>query len=122
MDDSEVEEAVRFENGKEIFEKVKKAPQFLIDVQYPISETLDLDERTKAVLGVKHGPLSETVGVPPSKAAKMIGIGGYGRNRLQKATEDKKYPKLIYADGMDPEAKQEKAEGELTKEDSDEKD
>lgn len=121
----EIEEAVRFENGKEIFKKVKRAPQFLIDVQYPISETLDLESRTKAVLGVKHGPLSETIGVPPSKAAKMIGVGGYGMNRLRKATEDKKYPKLIYADGMDPEAKQEKAEGELTnkkREDGNEKD
>jgi len=88
----EVEEAVAFKNGKEDFKAVKRKPQFLVDVQYPISETIDLEGRTKAVLGVKHGPLSETVGVPPSKAAKMIGIGAYGRNRLRKATEDKKYP------------------------------
>jgi len=77
--------------------------------------TIDLESIIKALFGVKHGPLTETVGIPPSKAAEMAGIGGYGRNRLKKATEDKKYPKLIYADGMDPESKQEKTEGELTK-------
>ncbi|MFZ3046503.1 MAG: hypothetical protein WA151_11355 [Desulfatirhabdiaceae bacterium] len=107
-----VEEAVGFKNQEPVFKKIKRRPQFLIDVQYPISETIDLGARTGAVLGVKHGPLSETIGISQSNAAKMVGIGAYGRNRLRKATEDKKYPKLAYLDGLDPEAKQENALGE----------
>jgi len=107
-----VEEAVAFKNQKPVFKKVKRKPQFLIDVQYPISDTIDLGARVGAMLGVKHGPLSETIGIPQSKAARMIGVGAFGANRLRKATEDKKYPKLAYLDGLDPEAKQEKALGE----------
>jgi len=111
----EIEEAVGFKNREPIFKMMKRKPQFLVDVRYPISETVDLESRIKALFGVKHGPLPESLGISPSETAKMAGIRGYGRNRLKKATEDKKYPKLIYADGMDPEVKQEKTEGELTK-------
>ena len=111
----EVEDAIRFENKKPIMKMVKKRPQFLIDVQYPISETIELDTRVAAAFGVKHGPLSESAGIPQSKAASMIGVGGYGKNRLRKAVEDKKYPDLVYAGGVDSESLQEKVEGERGK-------
>ena len=90
-------EAVEFdENGKPVFQSVPRRPEEFIDVQFPISETLDLEARSKAVLGVKHGPLSEVLGIPKRKTAKMVGIGGYGRNRLRKETEDQMYPEIDF--------------------------
>lgn len=102
----EVENAVGFKDGEPIFKKVKRRPEFLIDVSYPTSETVDMESRVKALMGVKHGPLTEAMGLPVSEAAKRLGIGNYGRNRLRKATEDKKYPKPVYS--VDAEAAQEK--------------
>ncbi len=91
-----VKEAVGFdEKKKPIFKKVKKRPEFLIGVTYPMSETIDLEARAKAMLGVKHGNMSASLGIPNSELAKRIGIGGYGRMRLRKATEDERYPELI---------------------------
>lgn len=107
----EIEEAIGFgENQKPKFKKVKRAPERLIDVSYPISEVANFEGRARGLLGVKHGPVSESLGIPNSSVAKIMGIGGYGRNRLRKALEDKKYPKLVY--NLDAESLQEKAEAE----------
>jgi len=88
-------------------------PERLIDISYPVSEMLDFDTRAKGLLGSKHGPVTETVGVPASEVSKRMGFGGYGRNRLRKATEELRYPKLIY--NLDAESIQEKIEGEPKK-------
>ncbi len=108
-----VEEAYAFKNGEPMFKKIKRRPERLIQVNYPTSETIDLEARVRAVAGVKHGPLSESVGIPQSMAAGKIGFGGYGRGRLRKATEDKKYPPLVYS--VDAESLQETKEGEPKK-------
>jgi len=112
-----VEEAIGFDEKQEpVFKRIKKRPEQLIDISYPVSEVIDLEARVRALLGVKHGPISESLGIPNSEVARKIGIGGYGRRRLRKAVEDKKYPKLIYELGVDAglqsEAKQEVVEGE----------
>jgi len=122
----EVEEAISFKSTEKkneegeteykvepIFKKIKKRPEDLIDISYPVSETIDYEGRTKAFLGAKHGPVSETLGIPSEDVAKKIGAGNYERLRLRKATEDKRYPKLVYT--VDSESLQEKAEGEPTK-------
>lgn len=109
-------EAVRFkpakgsEDGAEpIFENVKRRPEELIDISYPISEIADFDARARGLLGVKHGPVSDTLGIPNRQIAGSLGFGGYGRARLRKATEEENYPQLIYT--MDAEALQETLEG-----------
>lgn len=114
-----VKEAVEFDDEQEpVFRNVQRKPEDLIDVSFPISEAIDYAKRTGAVLGVKHGPMGESLGIPNSTIAAMLGFGGYGRYRLRKATEDEKYPPLLYAGGVDTlmaESAQESVEGEQGK-------
>jgi len=108
-----IKEAVDFDDNQEpIFKKVKKRPEQLIDISYPVSETINFEGRAKGLLGVKHGPVTESVGIPSSEISKRLGIGGYARMRLRKATEDEMYPELIYEQGVDAESMQEAIEGE----------
>lgn len=89
-------EAVGFNESQEpIFKKIAKKPEFLIDISYPVSENSDTEAQARAFLGVKHGNMSESLGIPNSYIAKKIGVGSYGRRRLEKATEDNKYPELV---------------------------
>jgi len=109
-----INEAYAFDDkGKPKFKKKKKRPEQLVDISYPISETADFEGRAKGLLGVKHGPVSESVGVPASEVAKRMGLGGYARMRLRKATEDENYPELVYS--VDAESLQETIEGEPKK-------
>jgi len=66
------------------------------------------------MLGVKHGPISEQLGIPNRTVANYLGIGGYGKARLHKATEEDRYPELDYEAGVDAGAAQERAQ-EVTK-------
>lgn len=92
------------------FQQVERRPEQLIDINYPQSEVTDFEGRAKGLLGSKHGPLSETLGIPSSEVAKRLGFGDYNRLRLDKATEDELYPKLIYIEVA--ESIQEQAEAE----------
>jgi hypothetical protein len=106
-----VKEAVGFDKTQEpIMQNVKKKPQQLIEFSFPVSETIDLDSRAKGLLGVKHGPISETIGIPKSEVSKKMGFGNYTRMRLMKATEDETYPELEMA--IDAEAVQEAVQAE----------
>ena len=96
-----VKMAVAWKDKKPEFKKVPRRPEQLIDISYPISDVLDLESRTKSMLGVKHGPLSEQLGIPNRSVASYLGIGGYGKARLEKATEDDRYPELDYELGVD---------------------
>jgi hypothetical protein len=88
--------AIDFDDKQEpIFKKVPKRPEILIDISFPISEGSDTEAQARAFLGVKHGNMSDTLGIPNSYIAKKMGINGYARMRLMKATEDKKYPELV---------------------------
>jgi hypothetical protein len=108
-----VREAISFdEKGEPKFEMVSKAPEHLTDISFPTSEVIDYESRAKGLLGTKHGPVGEQIGIPNSEVAKRMGFGGYGRLRLRKATEDEKYPELIYSAGVDAESAQETIEGE----------
>jgi len=110
-----VKEAVSFnaKNGEPVMKNIQRRPEFLIDVTYPVSATIDTESLAKGLLGVKHGPVSENLGIPRAEVAKKLGFGGYARHRLRKATEDETFPELIYS--VDQEAAQEKAEGEPSK-------
>ena len=96
-----VKMAVSWKDQKPEFKKVSRRPDQLIDISYPISDVIDLENRTKSMLGVKHGPLSEQLGIPNKTVASYLGIGGYGKARLEKATEDDRYPELDYELGVD---------------------
>lgn len=109
-------EATGFDKNKNpIFNNVKYRPEELIDISFPVSETIDFEGRAKGLLGVKHGPVAEQAGIANSEVAKRLGFGGYARQRLIKATEDDKYPELVYEMGVDAETVQEKVEGEKPK-------
>lgn len=108
-----VREATSFdENGEPKFETLQKSPEHLVDISFPTSEVIDYEARAKGLLGTKHGPVSEQIGIPSSEVARRMGFGGYGRLRLQKATEDSRYPELVYSAGVDAEKVQETTEGE----------
>jgi hypothetical protein len=96
-----------------IMKKRKYLACQLIDISFPTSEMIDFEGRAKGLLGVKHGPISETLGVSNEDIARRMGFGGYQRLRLRKATEDYYLPKLLY--GADAEQLQEKIEGEKPK-------
>lgn len=102
------------EKAEPVFESVERKPEMLIDFSFPVSETQNLEGRVKAVLGAKHGPISETLGISKKTTADLVGIGGYARQRLVKATEDRNYPELVYT--LDAESIQEKKEAEPGKE------
>ena len=104
--------AVDWKNQEPVFKNVPRRPEQLIDISFPVSEVLDLESRTKSMLGVKHGPISQQLGIPNRDVANYLGIGGYGRARLRKATEDDRYPELEYEAGVDAESAQEVASGE----------
>ena len=93
--------AVGWKNRKPVFKNIPRRPELLIDISYPISDVIDLESRTKSGLGVKHGPISEQLGIPNAEVARRLGIGGYGKARLDKATEDEIYPELVYESGVD---------------------
>ena len=109
-----VKEAVDFDDKKEpIIEKISKKPEQCIDVLFPVSAIENIEGQAKATLGVKHGSLRDTAGIPMEALMKKLGFHGYKKLRLQKATEDELYPEVLSA--VDQESTQEKVEGEQPK-------
>ncbi len=96
-----------------IMKKVAKPAYELIDINFPVSQTIDLEGIAKGMLGVKHGPVSESLGIANKEIAKRLGINSYGRMRQLHALEKKMYPELIY--NVDAESLQETVEGEKKK-------
>lgn len=107
-DDSSKDPAQESEKIKKPkFKTVKKRPEELIEINYPQSEVVDMAATVSAYLGVKHGSLSDQLGIPLSVVAKKLGFNNYAKLRLQQATEEARYPKLKAA--VDQEAQQELA-------------
>uniref|UniRef100_A0A6M3K7T1 Portal protein n=1 Tax=viral metagenome TaxID=1070528 RepID=A0A6M3K7T1_9ZZZZ len=108
--------ASHFDDKQEpVFVYRKRRPEQLIDFEWPTSETINYEGRAKGLLGVKHGPVSETLGIPNEEIARRLGIGGsYRKKRLLLATEKDQLPELVY--NLDAESLQEKAEAEPGKE------
>lgn len=104
-----VREAVDFKKGEPVFENVKRKPEELLEISFPTSEVIDFESRARAFLGVKHGPIAETLGICNKEIARRMGLGNYGKMRLRKATEDEMYPELSY--NVDAEALQEATSG-----------
>lgn len=105
-----VREATGFKNKKPVFSYVKYKPEELVKITFPVSETTDIEGRVKAMMGVKHGPLSEVAGIPKAEALKKLGFGNYLQLRLDYETEKEMFPDLPLM--LDAESAQEKAEAE----------
>lgn len=110
--------AVDFKDQKPVFKDVDKKPEFLVDISYPASEINDAESRAKAMLGVKHGSLYDTLGIPNNEIAKKMGFGNYRRLRLAQATEEDRLPKLeppVDAGGQQQEPSQQRRAGDVKK-------
>ena len=105
-----MKEAVDFKKKKPIFKFVTKAPEDLIDFNFPTSEVIDAETRARAYMGVKHGSVVDTLGVPYSEVSKKLGMYNYRKLRLMQATEEERYPELIK--NVDAESLQERSESE----------
>jgi len=110
-----VRKAIGWKNKEPVFKNVPKRPEQLIQISYPVSDVLDIEARARGTLGVKHGPMSEQLGVSNRWVAERVGVGNYAQARLEKATEDEMYPELVYEGGVDAETVQETVEGEKPK-------
>jgi hypothetical protein len=106
-----VRQATHFDKeGEPQFGNVKQKASHLIDISFPISENIDYEGRARGLMGVKHGPATDVLGIPYSEVARRMGFSNYGRMRLRHATEKEQYPELIYA--VDAESLQETMEAE----------
>jgi hypothetical protein len=106
-----VREATHFDkDGEPVFGNKKRKAFDLIENSFPISENIDYEGRARGLMGVKHGPATDVLGVPYSEVARRMGFSNYGRMRLRHATEKETYPELIYA--VDAESLQETMEAE----------
>jgi hypothetical protein len=101
-----VREAMSFDRSQNpVIKKVKKSPEELIEISFPTSEMIDIESRARGLLGVKHGSVIDTLGIPAAEVAKRLGMQNYRKLRLMRATEEDKFPELIPA--MDAETAQE---------------
>jgi len=89
------ERAYKFENGQPKFKKVDVPLHRTIEIGFPQSAMDDLDNRTKALLGVKHGPLTKTLGVSNASVSRKLGFSQPTKERLLLATEEKQFPELM---------------------------
>jgi len=89
-----VREAIAFKNKKPVFKDMSKNPWELLNIEFPTTQMSDPEASAKAVLGVKHGPLTEAIGISNEDAARKMGIGGYRTKRLRAATEAENFPDL----------------------------
>jgi hypothetical protein len=87
--------AYKFENGEAKFKKVQVEAHETISVNFPTSEMGDLESKVRALLGVKHGAVNQTLGISNEESAKRLGFQNYHKSRLKLATEEKNYPKLM---------------------------
>lgn len=105
---------ISFDKDKKVVMKFKKYPPHkMIEFTFPSSNIEDYESITKALMGVKHGRLSKTLGIPDEKVAAKLGFTNYKRLRLDRAAEEELYPEL--EPDVDAESQQEIEEGEKPK-------
>jgi len=107
------EEVIDFKNKKPVKKKIDREPHELLDFTFPVSEIQDLESVSRALLGVKHGNVNNTLGISHKTISKRLGIGDWDRQRRITAMEEERYPKLQIE--VDQESVQEKTEGEPSK-------
>lgn len=93
----EEEIVIDFKDKKEVFGKEIVPVWESMEITFPMSEVSDLESTTKALMGVKHGSLADTMGIPVSHIAEKLGMPNYRSLRAKHAIEKKKYPELVIA-------------------------
>lgn len=86
--------AYKFEGKKPKFRSVQTEIHKLVSINFPLTEMGDIESKAKSMLGVQHGPITETLGVSKSDVAGSLGFPDYNETRLKTATEDETYPEL----------------------------
>lgn len=109
-DKFKIREATKFVNKEPVFAEVEKKPEQCIECIFPVSAIEDIESHAKAFLGVKHGSLYDTAGIPNEEILRRLGFRGYGKLRLKQATEEETYPEIVLT--IDQESLQEQREGE----------
>ena len=101
------QEVIGFDKKKEpITRWVKRPIHKMISIGFPASEISDTESISKGLLGVKHGSVVDTLGIPKANVARKMGFSGYRRLRYQAAEEDMTLPELVLTE--DDESVQEK--------------
>jgi len=99
-----MKEVIGFDDKKEpITRWVKKPAYKLISIGFPSSEISDAEGTAKGLLGVKHGSVVDTLGIPRANVARKMGFSGYRKLRYQMAEEDMDLPELISTEDDDSE-------------------
>jgi len=78
---------------KPVIKKVQKPAYKLVSVSLPVSRLEDIESHAKAMLGVKHGSLVDTLGIPREAVAERLGFHNYPSLRKLHALEQYLYPK-----------------------------
>ena len=86
--------AYKFEEGEPKFKNFKLMAHKTVEINFPISEMGDLEAKARALLGVKHGPVTEQLGMSMTEVASHLGFQNYNQSRLDAATEEDTYPEL----------------------------
>lgn len=95
-------EVIGFDDKKEPLTRwVKKPPYKLISIGFPTSEISDTEGAAKGLLGVKHGSVVDSLGIPKENVARRMGFSGYRRLRYLAAEEDMSLPELISTEDDD---------------------
>ena len=89
---------IGFKEQEEIMGKKKIPVWESMEITFPVSEVSDLESRVKALLGVKHGSLVDTLGIPYSVIAEQLGFTNYRSLRAKSSAEKKLYPELVSSD------------------------
>lgn len=92
-----IRKAYKFEDKKPKFKNIMTEAHKTIEINFPISEMGDLEAKARAFMGVKHGSVIETLGLSRTEVANSMGTQNYHQSRLDLATEDERYPKLLTA-------------------------
>jgi hypothetical protein len=87
-----VHKAVSFKDKEPVFKTVPMPHYKLVDFEFPVSEISDIESKARALLGVKHGSVSESLGIPKEDIATKLGFGSYAKKRLMFSTEEDTYP------------------------------
>lgn len=96
-----VKRCVGFEGRDPIIKKVPVPARDLIDFSFPVSELSDMESLARSLLGVKHGSLVDTMGIPMSEIAKRMGLGNYRKLRQERAVEEEHFPELLATDDQE---------------------
>lgn len=103
-------EVVDFNKQEPEARRVLKPSYKTIDVCFPVSHLEDIEATARALLGVKHGSVVDTLGIPKSEVANRLGFSNYPTLRKMHSTEEQHYPATI--NSLDQESVQEKTEAE----------